>query len=929
MGTALLEKVWPQWQAEEKPLGKGSYGTVYKAVRRENDVESHAAIKVISIPTDSSEIESLRSEGYNLNQTRDYLQGVVKDFVSEIQLMESVKGVQNIVSVEDYKVVEKTDEIGWDIFIRMELLKPFNAYITEHKMTEAEVIKLGCDICTALEVCGKRNIIHRDIKPENIFINDFGDYKLGDFGIARKMDNLTGSLSQKGTYNYMAPEVISGTDYDGRVDTYSLGIVLYRLLNGNRLPFLNGDNLNPNERKLAVDRRIRGEELPAPCEASKPMAHLILRACAFHPGGRFASATEMKQALLAVANGTYRPVAVDTMDKTVAARKAPAQNPVQPAAHTANGTKAAPKQPVSQPAKKKKSKLPLILVLILVLTLVVVGVVWYISSMGGDIPGLSIGGSAEQKEIQSIIEDADQLAQDENYEDAYAAIQEGMEEYPDDAALKQKAEEYAAAITKQQIDAVLEEADKLAVEENYSGAIAVLDEGLKIYPDSEELKNQRQEYTTAQVAQEKENILSEAAALAELEDYAGAIGVLKKALETSPEDADFQAACDGYYQSMKAAAISDAEELAKAEDYISAIELLNGVTDIMGEDAELAAKATAYEVTYVQNVSEQVETYLAENNFTAAQKLLQTATQALPDNTELAELYTEISGYKTVLLNNLSPINGGFTWNEGTPGDPFESDYSTVKNYTIYHGNTCWISYDTSAEFKIDQQYDILRFNISPYSEYGETAISYVQVYVDNVLRYVSPAITQKSGITNVEVDIHNATYLKIVIRKGENGCIMLSDAELSSVPGYVSGYESGVTSVATLKPINGGFTWDSGVPTNIMNDSYVKAANYTIYHGNSCWISYNASAEYYLAGKYESVSLDMAPYGDFGQDARSVVKIYVDDVLVYTGGITQKSAKTNTGEIDLTDAKYLKIVIEKSDYGCVIISDVLLKNAE
>ena len=77
----------------------------------------------------------------------------------------------------------------------------------------------------------KRNIIHRDIKPENIFVNDFGDFKLGDFGIARKMENVTGGLSQKGTFNYMAPEVAGNGRYDSRADIYSLGIVLYRLLN--------------------------------------------------------------------------------------------------------------------------------------------------------------------------------------------------------------------------------------------------------------------------------------------------------------------------------------------------------------------------------------------------------------------------------------------------------------------------------------------------------------------------------------------------------------------------------------------------------------------------------------------------------------------------------------------------------------------------
>ena len=57
--------------------------------------------------------------------------------------MESFKGVQNIVSVEDYKVLENKEEIGWNIFIRMELLTPFNKYTADKKLTETEVIKLG------------------------------------------------------------------------------------------------------------------------------------------------------------------------------------------------------------------------------------------------------------------------------------------------------------------------------------------------------------------------------------------------------------------------------------------------------------------------------------------------------------------------------------------------------------------------------------------------------------------------------------------------------------------------------------------------------------------------------------------------------------------------------------------------------------------
>lgn len=305
MTTPNLQQIWPEWEIE-KQIGRGTYGVVYQAVRQGNDLTSRAAIKIISIPQDPCELEALRSDGLDLQASRAYLKRIVDEFVGEIRLMETFKGIQNIVSIEDYKVIEKKDVLGWDIYIRMELLTPFNVYICDRTLAEPDIIRLGCDICTALEICGRRNIIHRDIKPENIFVNSFGSFKLGDFGTARNMENLTGGLSQRGTFNYMAPEIVTGASYDASVDVYSLGLVLYRLLNNNRLPFLSEKQLlSPSERRIALDRRIRGEALPPPCEASPALAQVILKACAFRPEDRYASAAEMRQALEAVEAGDY------------------------------------------------------------------------------------------------------------------------------------------------------------------------------------------------------------------------------------------------------------------------------------------------------------------------------------------------------------------------------------------------------------------------------------------------------------------------------------------------------------------------------------------------------------------------------------------------------------------------------------------------
>ena len=303
-----MSKIWPEWKLVEQ-IGKGAYGIVYKAERIDDFVKENkaAAIKVISIPQDSSEVDSLRSEGLDEEKSRTYFKNIVDDFVGEIEVMESLKGMQNIVSVEDYKVVEKKDEIGWNIYIRMELLTPLKKHFLVNNFTEADIISLGSDICTALEYCSKINVVHRDIKPENIFVNDFGDFKLGDFGIAKKLKNHTGSFSQKGTYGYMAPEVFYSRPYDARADIYSLGVVLYYFLNKKRLPFtdINKQVITSDDKMRAVERRLNGETLPVPKDASADMADLILCACRYNPDGRFNSASIMKKALESVRQNNY------------------------------------------------------------------------------------------------------------------------------------------------------------------------------------------------------------------------------------------------------------------------------------------------------------------------------------------------------------------------------------------------------------------------------------------------------------------------------------------------------------------------------------------------------------------------------------------------------------------------------------------------
>ncbi len=293
--------VFDKWKICRE-LGQGSYGTVYEIQREDFGGVYRAALKVITVPQSRTELQSVLDEGMTPPQAKQYFYSVVEDIGRECAIMSRLKGTGNIVSYEDHAVLRHPDGIGWDILIRMELLHPLLPYVYQHPMARRDIIKLGIDICKALELCQRYNIIHRDIKPENIFISDNGDYKLGDFGIARTIERTTSGLSKKGTYSYMAPEVYIGKKYGFSVDTYSLGLVLYRMLNKNRGPFLPQppEAITYDNREQALARRVSGEPLPRPFYGEGRLGEIVLKACAFDPKDRYSSPQQLRQELEAI-----------------------------------------------------------------------------------------------------------------------------------------------------------------------------------------------------------------------------------------------------------------------------------------------------------------------------------------------------------------------------------------------------------------------------------------------------------------------------------------------------------------------------------------------------------------------------------------------------------------------------------------------------
>jgi len=297
------KNVFADWKVKEY-IGSGSGGrtAVFRIIREHNGWEELSALKVINVLEEVGKKEELADTYLETYETER--NELCKQAEEELRLMSCLKGNPNIVDYYDFAFIDYQEEnvFGTDLLIRMELLDNLREEQKKKgEYDEAEIIKIGKDICKGLQFCHSAGIIHRDIKPANIFVSSWGEYELGDFGIARMVDAGQKASTKMGTRAYAAPEqFMSYTEkYDERVDIYSLGLTLYELANHNRLPFASSGYVRESEIQL----RIMGKKFPALDTVSPALESVIKKACAHDAKERYATAKEFGDALEGIGNG--------------------------------------------------------------------------------------------------------------------------------------------------------------------------------------------------------------------------------------------------------------------------------------------------------------------------------------------------------------------------------------------------------------------------------------------------------------------------------------------------------------------------------------------------------------------------------------------------------------------------------------------------
>ena len=245
-------------------------------------------VKVLSMPASQVQLDALLVAGAYSDPAAalDYFRQQADDTAAEAAFLTSMAKLDGFACYEDWQVVPmKTNRLGYQVYLVSKYGRTLEKAIRRTAITHLQAVNLALDMCAALSLCRRAGYLYIDLKPSNIMVEDGTHFKIADLGFVSMKYLAYSSMPERFISEYTAPEVKDPMSaLNETLDTYALGMILYRLFNNGQLPTLPEDPTKP---------------LPAPAMADEGMAAIILKACAPKPEDRWPSPTEFGQAVVA------------------------------------------------------------------------------------------------------------------------------------------------------------------------------------------------------------------------------------------------------------------------------------------------------------------------------------------------------------------------------------------------------------------------------------------------------------------------------------------------------------------------------------------------------------------------------------------------------------------------------------------------------
>ena len=218
-------------------------------------------------------------------------------FTEEADFIESVKELDGVSNYLDVYVQDNQNKKTCDLYIFTEELTSLEELMKTKTFAEDEVVDFGIQMSEMLETLEAKNIFHGNISPKNIFVTADGKYKIGGF------TDFEGKIADT---SFVAPEVYKQENVDYTTDIYSVGIIMYAMCNGGKIPF----ESDSCDRKNACEERFSGKAVTAPSEGDEKLKSVIVIACQPNNANRWKNAGNIKNALTSIKTeiGTSSPV---------------------------------------------------------------------------------------------------------------------------------------------------------------------------------------------------------------------------------------------------------------------------------------------------------------------------------------------------------------------------------------------------------------------------------------------------------------------------------------------------------------------------------------------------------------------------------------------------------------------------------------------